>query len=140
MSPTVFVADDNAAILEGLEHALVSHGYVVRTAVDGREMMNLLSQATVDPDLLLLDVMMPGMGGVDVLRSVRAEARWADLPVLLITAGSEDSLPPSVTGDGAVEVLVKPFRLAELLARLGARLEHPGTSTRPAPSGSALLD
>lgn len=121
-SPTVFVADDNAAILQGLERALTAKGYQVRTAEDGTAMMRLLRDGTSPPDLLLLDVMMPNLGGLEVLRAMRADTRWARIPVVLITAAVDDSLAETALRDGAVDFLPKPFRLDELLGRVGARL------------------
>src|SRR5688500_12662687 len=65
---TVFVADDNPSILQGLDRALKVTGYHVRTAVSGRAVLDLLESADTLPDLLLLDVMMPEMSGLEVLR------------------------------------------------------------------------
>ena len=115
---TVFVADDNASILHGLERALRASGYTVHTATDGSAVMRLLEEAPQPPDLVLLDVMMPEMSGLDVLRRLRTEPRWADVPVVLITATNDGALPVSALRDGAVDFLTKPFRLDELLARV----------------------
>ncbi|HEX8361604.1 MAG TPA: response regulator, partial [Longimicrobium sp.] len=68
---TVFVADDNASILQGLERALRASGYDVHTATNGAAIMRLLEDAPQPPDLVLLDVMMPEMSGLDVLRRLR---------------------------------------------------------------------
>jgi two-component system cell cycle response regulator len=115
---TVFVADDNASILQGLERALRASGYEVHTATNGAAIMRLLEEAPQPPDLVLLDVMMPEMSGLDVLRRLRTEARWMDVPVVLITATNDGALPVSALRDGAVDFLTKPFRLDELLARV----------------------
>ncbi len=117
-SATVFVADDNPSILQGLERALRVTGYEVRTAASGRAVLELLAAAPEPPDLLLLDVMMPEMSGLEVLRTLRNEARWVDIPVVLITATNDGALPVSALRDGAVDFLTKPFRLDELLARV----------------------
>ena len=122
--PIVFVADDNAAILQGLERALSAKGYQVRTAEDGTRVMDLLRAGSPEPDLLLLDVMMPELGGLEVLRAMRADARWAQIPVMLITAAVDDSLAETALQDGAVDFLPKPFRLDELLGRVGAQLQR----------------
>lgn len=115
---TVFVADDNPSILQGLDRALKVTGYQVRTAVSGRAVLDLLEEAGTVPDLLLLDVMMPEMSGLEVLRSLRLDDRWVDIPVVLITATNDGALPVSALRDGAVDFLTKPFRLDELLARV----------------------
>jgi two-component system, cell cycle response regulator len=115
---TVFVADDNPSILQGLDRALKVTGYQVRTATSGRAVLDLLRESESVPDLLLLDVMMPEMSGIEVLRTLRQDARWVDIPVVLITATNDGALPVSALRDGAVDFLTKPFRLDELLARV----------------------
>ena len=119
---TVFVADDNPSILLGLDRALKARGYDVRTATTGAAVLRLLNEAPHPPDLLLLDVMMPEMSGLDVLRALRRDDRWADVPVVLITATNDGALPVSALRDGAVDFLTKPFRLDELLARVDSHV------------------
>jgi two-component system, cell cycle response regulator len=121
-SATIFVTDDNPILLQGLERALVANGYEVRTAESGPELLEMLDVRGASPDLLLLDVMMPGMSGIDVLRQLHDDSRWADLPVVLITAANDDQLPVSALQHGAVDFLTKPFRLSELLARVDAHV------------------
>ncbi len=118
---TVFIAEDNPILLQGLERALTAHGFEVDTAVDGRAMMELL-RARGRPDILLLDVMMPGMTGIEVLDAVRAKPETADLPVMLITAAAEEAVSGSEVAEREVEVLMKPFRLSELLSRIEAHV------------------
>ncbi|HEX7240883.1 MAG TPA: response regulator, partial [Longimicrobiaceae bacterium] len=121
---TVFVADDNPSILQGLDRALSANGYQVQTAQNGPLLLEMLSAARETPDLLLLDVMMPEMSGLDVLRVVRRDPRWVDLPVVLITATNDATLPVSALRDGAVDFLTKPFRLDELLARVDSHIQR----------------
>ncbi|HYW06090.1 MAG TPA: diguanylate cyclase [Longimicrobium sp.] len=121
---TVYIADDNPSILHGLERALRASGYTVHTATHGQAILDLLDGATSLPDLLLLDVMMPGMGGLEVLRHLRMEPRWTDVPVVLITATNDGALPVSALRDGAVDFLTKPFRLDELLARVASHVRR----------------
>ena len=123
-SATVFVADDNPSILQGLDRALRATGYTVRTAVSGTAVLRLLEEAPSPPDLLLLDVMMPEMSGLDVLRTLRQDPRWSEVPVVLITATNDGALPVSALRDGAVDFLTKPFRLDELLARVDAHVRR----------------
>ncbi|HEX8245822.1 MAG TPA: diguanylate cyclase, partial [Longimicrobium sp.] len=119
---TVFVADDNPSILQGLDRALTARGYDVRTAATGGAVLRLLNEYSRTPDLVLLDVMMPELSGIDVLRALRRDDRWADVPVVLITATNDGALPVSALRDGAVDFLTKPFRLDELLARVDAHV------------------
>lgn len=121
---TVFIAEDNPILLQGLGRALSANGYQVATAEDGPSVLSLLSRAETPPDLLLLDVMMPGMTGFEVLEAVHTEPRWSDLPVMLITAATDESLPSSALRSGAVDVLIKPFRLNELLNRIDGHIRR----------------
>lgn len=121
---TVFIAEDNPILLQGLGRALSANGYSVITAEDGPAVLSLLSRAETPPDLLLLDVMMPGMSGVEVLEAVHTQPRWSDLPVMLITAATDEYLPTSAMQSGAVDVLIKPFRLSELLDRIEAHIRR----------------
>ena len=123
-SATVFVADDNPSILQGLERALRATGYTVQTATSGTAVLDLMEAAATPPDLLLLDVMMPGVTGLDVLRRLRLDVRWMDVPVVLITATNDGALPISALRDGAVDFLTKPFRLDELLARVESHVRR----------------
>lgn len=115
---TVYVADDNPAILQGLERALTTYGYQVQTAPNGARLLDLLEDGGGTPDMLLLDVSMPEMNGMEVLERVRDHPRWRQLPVMFITADRDAGLPASVFDKGAVDFLNKPFRLSELLARI----------------------
>lgn len=119
---TVFVADDNPSILLGLDRALTARGYEVKTASSGGAVLRLLDEHPHTPDLVLLDVMMPELSGIDVLRTLRRDDRWAEVPVVLITATNDGALPVSALRDGAVDFLTKPFRLDELLARVDSHV------------------
>jgi CheY-like chemotaxis protein len=119
----VYIAEDNPILLQGLERALTANGYEVRTAVDGSAMVELLREAPL-PDLLLLDVMMPGLTGVEVLDHVRADPRLAHLPVMLITAAAEEVMSGESLAGRQVDILMKPFRLSELLARIEEHVAH----------------
>jgi putative two-component system response regulator len=114
---TVFIAEDNPILLKGLERALTANGYAVNTAADGAAMLELLERSEL-PDVLLLDVMMPGMSGIQVLDAVRSNPRTAHLPVVLITAAAEEVVPGAALDGRDLDVLMKPFRLNELLSRL----------------------
>jgi CheY-like chemotaxis protein len=77
---TVFIAEDNPILLQGLERALSAHGYAVNTAINGKVMLDMLQQSPL-PDILLVDVMMPVMNGLELLDAVRTDPRTADIPV-----------------------------------------------------------
>src|SRR5690242_21945362 len=112
----VLVTDDDRAVREALERALQLAGYEVELASDGDAALAAIERRT--PDAVVLDVMMPGLDGLDVTRRLRREGNR--IPVLLLTA--RDAVGDRVAGldAGADDYLPKPYDLEELLARLRA--------------------
>ena len=132
---TVLVADDDRAIRESLERALQLEGYTVRTAADG---VQALAAVHAEPvDLLVLDVMMPGVDGLGVASVLRAEKDRT--PILMLTARVET--PDRVAGldAGADDYLAKPFELDELFARLRALLRRAAPVLEDAPEEDGPL-
>jgi two-component system response regulator MprA len=119
MGQRVLVVDDDPKITQLLRRALSLEGYAVQTAGSG--VVGLEEARSHEPDLVILDVLMPGMDGLEVCRRLRAEA---DVPILLLTA--KDEVADRVEGldSGADDYLVKPFALEELLARVRALLRR----------------
>ena len=134
---TVYVAEDNPILLQGLERALTANGYRVETAEDGSALLGLIGSMGI-PDVLLLDVMMPGKTGVEVLDAVRSDRRTAELPVLLITAATEEVVPASALAHAKVDMLLKPFRLTDLLSRLESQVRESRKSKGGLPGGDAV--
>src|SRR5699024_5422536 len=120
----ILVVDDDRAVRDSLRRSLAFNGYEVRTASDGLEALDQITERR--PDALVLDVMMPRIDGLEVCRRLRAAGD--DLPVLMLTA--RDAVSERVAGldAGADDYLPKPFALEELLARLRALLRR---STEP---------
>jgi len=120
MQHTVLVVEDDAAVRESLVRALGQDGYAVETAADGH--VALSAVAAREPDVVVLDVGLPGVDGLAVCRRYRADGRRT--PVLMLTA--RDRVADRVAGldAGADDYLVKPFALVELLARLRALLRR----------------
>ena len=127
-SARILIADDDPSILESLSGVLRDSGFDV-SAADGRDsLMRELSNAT--PDLLLLDVIMPGADGVQVLQELKSDARWRDIPVLMVSSLSPDEMTEKTFGLGAADFIRKPFRPRELIARVQAQLRlHRALST-----------
>jgi DNA-binding response OmpR family regulator len=117
----VLLAEDDAAIAEPLARALRREGYDVDVRADGRA---ALEGATEGVDLLVLDLGLPGMDGLEVCRELRAQGQT--VPVLVLTARAEEVDTVVGLDAGADDYVTKPFRLAELLARARALLRRGG--------------
>jgi two-component system, OmpR family, response regulator MprA len=118
-SADILVVDDDRRITSMLSRALRAEGYDVRTANDGGE--GLIRARERQPDLVVLDWLMPGMDGIEVCRRLREES---DLPILILTAKDETEDRVHGLDTGADDYLVKPFALDELLARVRALLRR----------------
>jgi len=118
----LLVVDDDAAVREALALVLDLGGFQVATAVDGREAIRALAAGS--PDAVILDVLMPGLDGLEVCRRMRASGDRT--PVLMLTARAEVSERVAGLEAGADDYLVKPFAREELIARLRALLRRTG--------------
>jgi len=118
---SILVVDDNPKYLKD---ALPMYGYDVTVAEDGIEALKILSDEKNHFDLILLDVMMPNMDGWDTLKAIRKNPKTQYLPVIMITAVSEDQKIVSGLKIGADDYIVKPFILPNLLARIEAVLRR----------------
>ena len=118
--PTILVADDEEDLRELVAYRLSRSGYNVIGAEDGQEALELAAERT--PDLMVLDVMMPKLDGYELTRRVRAEAALRSIPVILLTARSQESDIDRGFEVGADDYLKKPFNPDELVARVRAVL------------------
>lgn len=126
MSVRILLIEDDEGIVRFLQRALSYEGYTVDVATDGETGLEMALHNP--PDLVILDWMLPGMDGLEVLRRLRAHGQW---PVLMLTA--KDAIQDRVEGldMGADDYLTKPFNLDELLARIRALLRRTQTSEAP---------
>jgi two-component system, OmpR family, response regulator RegX3 len=135
MQPTVFVVEDEESFVEALQIGLGREGFRVEVANDGVEAIERFE--AVNPDIVLLDVMLPRVSGVDVCRQIRAQS---SVPIIMVTAKSSEIDTVVGLEVGADDYVTKPYRIRELVARIRVQLrrasadatgevERPGTST-----------
>lgn len=134
--PTILVVEDEAALLALLRYNLERQGFNVEEATDGQEA--LLRIAEAKPDLVLLDWMLPAMSGIEVCRQIRRRPATRDLPVIMVTARTEDQDAVRALDTGADDYISKPFAVEALLARIRALLRR--SSNVSAKGNIAYLD
>ncbi len=132
---SILVVDDNPKFLAD---ALPMYGYDVTVANDGLEALKILMDKTFD--LILLDVMMPNMDGWDTLKAIRNNKKTQYIPVIMITAVSEDQKVVSGLKIGADDYIVKPFILPNLLARVEAVLRRSKWQQEAQPKAEKTLN
>ena len=118
----ILVVDDERAVRDSLRRALELEGYEIELAADGREALSRLENGDSQPDAVILDVLMPGVDGLEVCRRLRRTG--SRLPVLMLTARAEVENRVEGLDAGADDYVTKPFALEELLARLRALLRR----------------
>ena len=112
----ILVVDDEPHIRRVLEAILGSKGYHVMMASDGMQGLDELGQAAVD--LVILDLMMPGVSGLEILAKIRSNPQQADTPVIILTAKGQDTDREAALAGGANDFLTKPFSPKKLIARI----------------------
>ena len=123
--PTILVVEDEAALLTLLRYNLEKQGFRVEEATDGQEA--LLRVAENKPDLVLLDWMLPSLSGIEVCRQIRRKPATRDLPVIMVTARTEDQDAVRALDIGADDYITKPFAVEALMARIRALLRRSGS-------------
>lgn len=123
---TILAVDDEEHILELLQYNLENDGYHMLKAESGEEALKLLE--TNEIDMVLLDIMLPGMDGIEVLRTIRSHQHYKKLPVIMLTAKSDEISKVVGLEVGADDYLSKPFGVHELLARIKAVLRRTESS------------
>lgn len=134
-SATLIVIEDEAQIRRFLRTTLASEGYQVIEAETGRQ--GLLEAATRKPDLIILDLGLPDMDGVEVIKALRA---WSSVPIIILSARSQESDKISALDAGADDYLVKPFSAGELLARIRVALRHVSSAANGEEEGVFSVD
>jgi two-component system KDP operon response regulator KdpE len=131
---TILVVDDEPQIRRVLRSTLSSQGYVIIEAKDGEEAIE--SARKTKPDLVLLDVNMPGMGGIEACREIR---RGSSAPIIMLTVRNAERDKVLALDAGADDYVVKPFGIEELLARIRASLRRHAQGETPQPFVSKEL-
>jgi DNA-binding response OmpR family regulator len=116
----IFIVDDDPDVRELVQYKLLQQGHDVQSAADGQEALRLVPDAK--PALLLLDVMMPGISGFDVLTKLRADETTKSLPIIMLTAKAETDDVERGLVLGANDYMIKPFSPRELMNRIQAQL------------------
>jgi two-component system, OmpR family, phosphate regulon response regulator PhoB len=124
--PTILVVEDEAPLLTLLRYNLEKQGFKVDEAADGEEA--LLRVAEGRPDLVLLDWMLPAVSGIEVCRRLRRGSNTRDLPIIMVTARTEEGDAVRALDTGADDYISKPFAMDSLLARIRALLRRSGAA------------
>src|SRR5262249_7480782 len=141
--PKILVVEDEPDILEVLQYNLEREGYRVIACRDGEQGLSHIR--TDEPDLVLLDLMLPGLDGIEVCRRVKADPATRAVPVIMVTARSEETDVVLGLGIGADDYVTKPFRPRELIARVKVVLRRcaprePDSSGERVVRGALVVD
>jgi two-component system, OmpR family, KDP operon response regulator KdpE len=131
----ILIVDDDPAILRLLSTNLKARGYEIYTATDGAESLEAVQKDFID--LIILDLMMPKVDGVEVCRRVR---EWSDIPIIILSARGDENDKVKCLELGADDYLTKPFGIAELMARIKTAFRHRGDPTVSPAQSSFMCD
>ncbi|MGR3635953.1 MAG: phosphate regulon transcriptional regulator PhoB [Shimia sp.] len=130
--PTVLVVEDEPAQREVLSYNLQAEGFYVETAPDGDEALIVVQE--VNPDIIVLDWMLPGTSGIEVCRQLKTRTKTAGIPIIMLSARSEEVDRVRGLETGADDYVIKPYSVLELMARVRNQLRR----VRPAAVGQRL--
>lgn len=119
---SILAVDDSPSVIKMVEFALKTRGHEVTTAADGQAALESLERRRFD--LLVLDINMPRLDGLSLLKLVRERAEWKDTAILMLTTEGQDSDRDEALALGATGYMMKPFRPNELLARVSAMVSE----------------
>ena len=130
----ILVVDDEALLVKGIRFNLQNEGYEVITGSDGLEAVKLVQEQ--NPDLVVLDVMMPNMDGLTACGKIR---EFSDVPIIMLTAKTDDMDKLIGFDHGADDYMTKPFNILELKARIRALLRRAGTANKKSPGNTLSI-
>lgn len=127
MNGKIFIIEDETSIIQLVQHNLEKDGFIVSSAINGNEGLKDLKK--FEPNLLLLDWMLPDLSGIEICKSIRKDTSFKNLPVIMLTAKGEEEDKIKGLDSGADDYLTKPFSYNELLARIKAILRRSNPNT-----------
>jgi DNA-binding response OmpR family regulator len=123
----ILIVDDDTGLTQLLQLVFESRGFWVTTAYDGEQALQTLENEL--PEVIVLDLMMPGVGGLEVCKQVREDPRTADIPIIVLSAMPNESAHQEAMDAGATEYLIKPIRPSDLIKRIREVTSREETST-----------
>jgi len=127
MKGKIFIIEDEASIVQLVQHNLEKEGFIVSSSLNGNEGLKELKK--FQPHLLLLDWMLPDLSGIDICKSIRRENNLKNLPIIMLTAKGESEDKIKGLNSGADDYITKPFSFNEVLARINALLRRSEPNT-----------
>jgi DNA-binding response OmpR family regulator len=117
MNKKIMVVDDEPDILSTVGQMLELNGYEVIKASDGKDCLNKLYKSSINPDLIVLDIMMPDVSGWDLAAKLKENTKFKDIPIVFLTAKG-DPMSVSMGGLTAMDYIIKPFDVKDLIVRI----------------------
>jgi two-component system phosphate regulon response regulator PhoB len=127
MNGKIFIIEDEPSIIQLVQHNLEKNGFIVLSSVNGNDGLKELKK--FQPDLLLLDWMLPDLSGIDICKNIRKDNSFKDLPIIMLTAKGEEEDKIKGLDSGVDDYLTKPFSFNELMARIKAVLRRSNPNT-----------
>ena len=134
LKPTIIIIEDEKSICNFIKTTLSTHGYKALTASSGQEGLSLITSCF--PDLILLDLGLPDMDGTEIIQQIRG---WSMIPIIVISARTQEQEKVLVLDSGADDYITKPFGTSELLARIRTGLRHSHRMGNPAMSSPSPI-
>ena len=122
MNGKIFIIEDESSIIQLVQHNLEKEGFIVSSSENGNEGLKQLKK--FDPNLLLLDWMLPDLSGIEICKNIRKDNKFKSLPIIMLTAKGEEEDKIKGLDSGVDDYLTKPFSFNELLARIKAVLRR----------------
>jgi len=135
---TILVVEDEEDVLELLRYNLDRNGFAVEAAMTGEEAID--KARSVEPDLILLDLMLPGLDGLEVCKTLKRDPRTEQIPIVMVTAKGDEADIVAGLEVGADDYVTKPFSPRVLIARVKAVLRRPARSLPPSRSEQAIVE